>query len=162
MIEGVNSAIAASQFTKSLPGQGGDALARPEGITQDAAEVASVQGGPRAPFVSPFVHMDVSYNQAVLQIRDSETGDVVRQIPSDNRLAAQQRATLAEESIIAEAAIARESAPADNSSAPVEAEQTATHETPEATEITTAAAAVSESGDSGDTAGDSGSVSILA
>lgn len=48
---------------------------------------------PQAPYVSPYIFMDVNYDKAVLQIRNSDTGDVLRQFPSESRLQA-----LAEES----------------------------------------------------------------
>lgn len=54
-------------------------------------EAASVGELPKAPYISPFISVDMDYNKAVLQIRDSDTGDVVQQFPSESRLAAQQR-----------------------------------------------------------------------
>lgn len=94
MIEAVNSAIAAVSVTRSLPEQG----AQSHETHNNSLEAApSSDGGVRTPFISPVVYVNTDYDRAVLQLRDSETGDVVRQIPTDNRLAAQQRATLAEE-----------------------------------------------------------------
>lgn len=54
-----------------------------------AANPDKIQEAPRAPYISPYIYMDVNYDKAVLQIRDSETGDVVRQFPSETRLRSQ-------------------------------------------------------------------------
>ena len=57
-----------------------------------AANPDRVQKAPiRAPYISPVVYVDVNFDRAVLQIRDSETGDVVNQFPSEGRLEAQSR-----------------------------------------------------------------------
>lgn len=45
------------------------------------------QALPQAPYVSPYIAWNQDYNKAVLQIRNGETGDVVRQFPSDSVLA---------------------------------------------------------------------------
>jgi hypothetical protein len=55
-----------------------------------AANPTSVQKIPQAPYISPYIHLDVDLG-AVLQIRDSDTGDVVRQIPSEASIEARQR-----------------------------------------------------------------------
>lgn len=44
-----------------------------EPIIRDKVEV---------PFISPFVHVDVTYDKAVLQLRDSSSGEVLEQLPS--------------------------------------------------------------------------------
>jgi hypothetical protein len=41
-----------------------------------------------APFVSPFIQVNNDYNKAVLQLRDSETGDVINQFPSETTMRA--------------------------------------------------------------------------
>lgn len=51
-----------------------------------AANPDRVQEVPMAPYISPYIHVDVHYNQAVLQLRDSDTGKVEGQIPSEERL----------------------------------------------------------------------------
>lgn len=56
-----------------------------------AANPESTQIVPQAPYISPYVHLDVNFDKAVLQIRDSETGDVVRQIPSEPALESARR-----------------------------------------------------------------------
>ncbi|AEP09103.1 hypothetical protein MICA_769 [Micavibrio aeruginosavorus ARL-13] len=45
----------------------------------------------QAPYISPYVHVDVNHDKAVLQLRDPDTGDVVRQIPSEPMLDAMRR-----------------------------------------------------------------------
>lgn len=47
---------------------------------------------PQAPYISPYISVDLNYDQAVLQIRDSDTGDVVQQFPTESRLAEIRRA----------------------------------------------------------------------
>ncbi len=51
---------------------------------QEAAE--PLRDAPQVPYISPYIHLDLNYNKAVLQIRDSGTGDVVRQFPSEESL----------------------------------------------------------------------------
>lgn len=62
------------------------------GARSFAANPDKIQEAPRAPYISPFIYMDVNYDKAVLQIRDSETGDVLTQFPSESRLRAQSTA----------------------------------------------------------------------
>lgn len=45
---------------------------------------------PKAPYISPRVSVDSNYNQAVLQILDSETGDVLTQFPTERTLQSRQ------------------------------------------------------------------------
>lgn len=61
-----------------------------------AANPDKVQEAPQAPYISPFIYMDVNYDKAILQIRDSETGDVITQFPSESRLRAQSTGEKAE------------------------------------------------------------------
>lgn len=104
MIEAVNSAIAATPFLRALPGMGAE-ISQPL-ANQGAEHVIETIGsakGPQAPFISPYVYVNLNYNKAVLQIRDGETGDVLDQIPSDERLAAQQRSFTTEEHAVMQA-----------------------------------------------------------
>ncbi|MCB9978701.1 MAG: hypothetical protein H6862_03730 [Rhodospirillales bacterium] len=58
-----------------------------------AANPERIQETPKAPYISPYVFVDVYFDKAVLQIRDSETGDVLTQFPAENQLEqARQRA----------------------------------------------------------------------
>lgn len=86
MIEAVNSSIAASVIARSANGQ--QATAQPTVVTtaEPVREVA------RAPFVSPYISVDTNFDRAILQIRDSDTGDVLNQYPSESQLEAYRRA----------------------------------------------------------------------
>lgn len=97
----------------------------------------------QAPFISPAIHVDVNFNKAVIQIRDSETGDVQETIPSESDL---QRKARIEES--------REKSPADDVAASrksgVETDprvnvisSTSSAPAPEVTESTTATVEIS-------------------
>jgi hypothetical protein len=48
---------------------------------------------PQAPYVSPYIFVDVNYNKAVLQIRNGDTGEVENQFPSESRLRLQIQAS---------------------------------------------------------------------
>lgn len=61
-----------------------------------AANPEKVQEVAQAPYISPFIHLDVNFGKAVLQIRDSDTGDVVRQFPSESALEAARREQIEE------------------------------------------------------------------
>ncbi|PZO88742.1 MAG: hypothetical protein DI626_01035 [Micavibrio aeruginosavorus] len=54
----------------------------------DRVQQASLQ----APYVSLYIKVDVNFDKALLLMRDSDTGDVVRQIPSETQLEAYRRA----------------------------------------------------------------------
>lgn len=59
--------------------------------------VQTVARMPLAPYISPYIAVNNDYNKAVLQLRDSETGDVINQFPSEQTLQArqaQEKATL--------------------------------------------------------------------
>jgi hypothetical protein len=74
MIEAVNSVVA------NAP------LIRGNAESAASSRAAAPISAPKAPYISPYVHLDVNYDMAVLQIRDSDTGDVVRTIPSEGSL----------------------------------------------------------------------------
>ena len=87
MIEAVNSTVANASSLR--------ANVEAVSVLRSAADVAPpVQIGdtkvielPKAPYISPYIVIDRNYNKAVLQIRDSDTGDVVQQFPTESRLA---------------------------------------------------------------------------
>ncbi len=82
MIEAVNSVLANASLVRT--GSGQDDVVR--------AEVQRAQNDvPKAPYISPYISLDNNYNAAVIQIRDSETGDVLTQFPSESRLRAKQQ-----------------------------------------------------------------------
>ncbi len=83
MIEAVNSVISAAPLLRGNTGQ-------LDAARSSAQTVSRVAEGPKAPFISPYIHVDTNSN-AVIQIRDSETGDVVQQFPSESTLQQRQR-----------------------------------------------------------------------
>lgn len=85
MIEAVNSVVSNATLVRGAAEQ--QSVAR-----SYAANPERVQEIPKAPFVSPYIRVDTNFDKAVLQIRDSETGDVVRQFPSESQLEAYRRA----------------------------------------------------------------------
>jgi uncharacterized FlaG/YvyC family protein len=84
MIEGVNASIASASVARVTAVQADAAVSYAENPTQ-------VQRIAQAPYVSPYISMDYTYDKAVLQIRDSDSGEVVRQIPTDSQLRAYNR-----------------------------------------------------------------------
>ena len=64
---------------------------------------------PQAPYVSPYIYIDVAHNRAVLQLRNGETGDVEGQFPSEASL--RVRAQEAARSTAAPAPAPQQSAP---------------------------------------------------
>lgn len=96
MIEAVNSVISNAQLARVST----DQVATSNSFAADATAVESVARAPVAPYISPYISVDTRFDTAVLQIRDSDTGDVLTQFPSESRLraAAQSEAaqTLAE------------------------------------------------------------------
>ena len=81
MVEAVNSVIANASLSRgSVPGAVSNA--RPD--IQPSGEAV------RAPFISPRITINPQVDRAVLQIRDSETGDVLTQFPSESRIRAIQ------------------------------------------------------------------------
>lgn len=85
MIEAVNSVVANASLLRTQSEQGSEQRSEP---------VVSIETSgnelPQAPFVSPYISVNTQYNTAVLQIRDSDTGDVVNQFPSEETLASRQ------------------------------------------------------------------------
>jgi len=80
MVEAVNSVLANASLSRSNVLQAAASTPAPrEPVTL-----------PVAPFISPRVAIDSGSNEAVLQIRDAATGDVVNQFPSESRLRAIQ------------------------------------------------------------------------
>lgn len=84
MIETVNSALANASILRPQD-SGTNASAQNAPQTSSSPSEAGVSV-PKAPYISPHIEVDLDYDKAVLQVRDSETGDVVRQFPSESRL----------------------------------------------------------------------------
>lgn len=93
MIEGINASIASSAVVRPLVDQA-------ESLRSYAANPERVQQVVRAPYVSPYVYVDTTFDKAVLQIRDSDSGDVIRQIPSENQLRAYQKAQVSDAQVV--------------------------------------------------------------
>ena len=89
MIEAVNSTLATSSLTRVAAQQQSSA-------ESFAANPERVQRVAQAPFVSPYISVDTNFDRAVLQIRDSDTGDVVTQYPTKSQLEAYRRAQSSE------------------------------------------------------------------
>ncbi len=81
MIEAVKSTVASSAVMRA-------------GIDQNStqnsygANPTRIQQIAQAPFVSPTVRVDVTTKMAILEFRESGTGDVVTQIPSESQIRA--------------------------------------------------------------------------
>jgi len=87
MIEAVNSVLSNASASRGIADQQATTrsyAANPE-KTQEAAKA-------KTPYVSPYISIDRGSNKAVLQIRDSNTGDVVRQFPTEGQLKAYRTA----------------------------------------------------------------------
>ena len=77
MIEAVNSVLANASLSRGSPVRASNAArVEPQTVTQ----------APQAPYISPYIALDYNTNQAVIQIRDSDTGYVLTQFPSESRV----------------------------------------------------------------------------
>ena len=85
MIEAVNSILANAAASRGTVEQQSTARSL-------SANPEKVQEAARVPYVSPYISVDRNFNRAILQIRDSDTGDVVRQFPTEGQLRAYQNA----------------------------------------------------------------------
>ncbi len=87
MIEAVNSVVSNAPLVRIAADQANVARA----FASNPTNVAQPAGAnlPSAPYLSPFIAWNNDFGKAVLQIRDSESGEVVNQFPSDSRLRAQ-------------------------------------------------------------------------
>lgn len=86
MLEAVNSVLSNAQYTRAVVEQqsvSNSYAANPERVQQ-----ASTQ----APYLSLYIKVDTNFDKAILQIRDNESGDVLRQIPTESQLEAYRRA----------------------------------------------------------------------
>ncbi len=89
MIEAVNSSLASTQVLRRSAEQLG---ARDASSVHDVVPTVPMapDGAPeplKAPYVSPYISIDLDSNKAILQIRDSDTGEVEQQFPTKSRLA---------------------------------------------------------------------------
>lgn len=94
MIEAVNSVISNAPVARAAAVQASTV----NSFAADQVAVESVARGPVAPFISPYISVDTNFDTAVLQIRDSDTGDVLTQFPSESALQQRQRQAVRQES----------------------------------------------------------------
>lgn len=160
MLEAVSSVLQTAPLSRGPAEQGSNARSF-------AANPEKIQEIPKAPFVSPFIYVDVNYDKAVLQIRDSETGDVITQFPSENRLRAASAQTQ-QQNDAAEINSAPQVSSTENvqrSSAPLSTEQVVSSPPPQPSSQNTVTAqqisAFKTAATSG-SAGGSGNVSLFA
>lgn len=86
MLEAVNSVLQTAQFVRPQAEQT-SAVDSFAGNPERAQRVS-----PQAPYVSPYIYIDLGHNKAVIQLRNGETGDVEGQFPSEASLEARARA----------------------------------------------------------------------
>lgn len=106
MIEAVNSVLSNAPIARAVADQQSVA-------TSFAANPDRVQVVAQAPYISPYIHVDVNFDKAVLQIRDSETGDVVRTIPTEGQMEAYRRAQSTQSLALNRAPQQREETPSE-------------------------------------------------
>lgn len=85
MLEAVNSVLQTAPFVRQQAEQTNAAdsfAANPERVQHTP---------PQAPYVSPYIYVNVNFDKAVIQLRNGETGDVEDQFPSDAALEARAR-----------------------------------------------------------------------
>ncbi len=87
MIEAVNSVVSNAPLVRIAADQVN--VARSFAANPDRIQEAAGASLPKAPYISPYISWSNDYGRAVLQIRDSESGEVVNQFPSETRLRAQ-------------------------------------------------------------------------
>lgn len=85
MIEAVNSVLSNVSASRGVVDQQSTARS-------PAANPDKIQEVAKTPYISPYISIDRQSNRAVLQIRDSDTGDVVRQFPTEGQLKAYRTA----------------------------------------------------------------------
>lgn len=85
MIEAVNSVLSNASLSRG-------AAEQQSASRSYAANPERVQEAARVPYISNHISVDAKYQKAVLQIRDSDTGDVVRQFPTESQLKAYRTA----------------------------------------------------------------------
>ena len=85
MIEAVNSVLSNSSASRT-------AVEQTSTVRSTAANPQRIQEAAQAPFVSPAISLDRQSSRAIIQIRDSDTGDVVRQFPTEGQLKAYRQA----------------------------------------------------------------------
>lgn len=87
MIEAVNSTVANATTVRGVVGQVDSASIASVSTVLPASGSDAAPNAPQAPFVSPYIAVDLNFNTPVLQIRDTQTGDVKQQFPTEVRMA---------------------------------------------------------------------------
>lgn len=85
MIEAVNSVLSNAPVNRT-------AVESQSTSRSLSANPDKIQEAAKTPYVSPYISIDRQSNRAILQIRDSDTGDVVRQFPTEGQLKAYRTA----------------------------------------------------------------------
>ncbi len=85
-IEAVNSVLSNAPYTRAVAEQASVA----KSLAANPNRVQEVAQQPR--YLSLYLKMDVNFDKAILLMRDGDTGDVVRQIPTESQLEAYKRA----------------------------------------------------------------------
>ncbi len=119
MVDVVNSSLAGTQLLRADAGSRSVVSNATDNVASQAL-TESVSSGPQAPYVSLFISVDYDFDTAVIQVRDSATGDVEDQFPTESRLVelrrAQSQAELSRqrtESVDAQVSVDQSSAPID-------------------------------------------------
>jgi len=84
MIEAVNSVIASASLLNYKDQQ-------VEAASTNTVPLDSVSQGPVAPYVDRY-SVNTDFDTTVLEVRDNDTGDVLKQFPAESTLEARQRA----------------------------------------------------------------------
>ncbi len=79
MIEAVNATISNTQALRAVAEQASSGSS----VDVQIAQAEKVRSQVLAPYVSPYIQVDTTFDTAVIQIRDSDTGDVLTQFPSE-------------------------------------------------------------------------------
>lgn len=80
MLEAVNSVLSSAPLVRAQTDQVSTAdsyAANPERVQRTS---------PQAPYISPYIYLDVNYDKSVIQLRNGDTGDVEDQYPSEASL----------------------------------------------------------------------------
>ena len=87
MIEAVNSVLQTAPFVRANNEQ----ISTADSFAANPERLQRAPQAPQAPFISPYIYLDVNYDKAVIQLRNGDTGDVIDQFPSESALQARAR-----------------------------------------------------------------------
>lgn len=162
MIEAVNSVVANAALLRGNADQSQQDRLNTIASNAKSERVQMVL----APYVSPFIQIDTNFKKAVLQVRDSDTGDVLNQFPSETTM----RARAAQAEIDSQKIVADSSAGSSErssvqtstgQSAPVQVDAGYSQQ-PRTAEAQVASAVLSAGASGGTSASASSSVSVFA